>query len=181
MKTRSRLQLAALILAFVGLAGCSVSGATIANYITIAMSAGSKILSAVGVLTPQVGDYITQGETWLADVTAELATNDTNAVKVLKITQEFATIVQPDLTGAGTIVQLAVVAFSIALSAVLAAVQSSAANQPAALAAARSGAQHFVDSAVLLPTPAEARELASLHKKALAVVAQVAKRRAGKK
>lgn len=180
MKTRSRLQLAGLFLAFVSLIGCSASNVSIATYITIAVDAGSKILSVLGVLTPQVAAYVTQGETFLASTTTELATGDSNAVKILKISQDFATIVQPDLTAAGPVASGVCIAFSIALSAVLAAVQASAANQPAALTATRGGVRNFQDSAVVMPTPQEAKVLASLHSKALAVVAKVQKQQAGK-
>jgi hypothetical protein len=184
MKTRSRLQLAALILALVSLViptvGCSASNVSIATYISLAVNAGSKILSVLGVLTPQMGDFVTQGETWLAFTTTELATTDTNVVKVLKITQEFNTIAQPDLSLAGPMAQVVGLAFSVALSAVLAAVQASAANQPAVLAAAKHGVKNFQDTTVVMPDAQELKALTALHNKALAVVAKVKKQQVGK-
>lgn len=185
MKLRSRAQIAALMLALLSIlpmGGCgSVSNVTLATYISLAVSAGEKILSALGVLSPQIATYVTQGEQWLADTTTELATNDTNAVKVMKITQDFATIVQPDLALAGPIAQGVCLAFSIALSAVLAAIQADAANQPAVVSAKHNGVQGFKDTTVTMPDPQELKELSTLHNKALAVVAEVAaQQKAGK-
>jgi hypothetical protein len=168
MRTRSTLQLLALTFALLSLCACPAAPSII-NLISIAIDAGSSVLAVAGVIPPSVATYIQQGEQALAFATTELATTDTDVVKMAKITDKFLSLASPDLTGASPYVVIGVAAFAATLHAVLAFIQ---AGQSQAKMTANGGVPPPKDATITLPSPSQNKTLLKLHARALAVAAQ---------
>lgn len=111
----------------------------------------------------------------MAFTLTELSTTDSNSVKALKISQEFATLVQPDLSLAPLPVILGIAGFAAGIAAVLAYVQSI--GKPSmTMRVSQSGmsstskVQHWGD--LMQPNAKDIKNFMSLRSKALNIAAK---------